>query len=225
MHYKLYISILCLLSFSTLVSFGQQPGRFKAQINYGINGNYYANTYEYNSEYNYLDIFDKKFVGTTGGVEVSYALTNNASIFTGYSKTTNTGTKNLRMDVGNVQFYLSDFKLRHINHFVTVGYERRFKASQPAFTYHLGATLVFQQQQEISLGNLYYGPPVSPYISVSERSGRKSGLNKAGLFAGFEYRRPIDKRFDLGLKVRGYYMLTNSSFETITLTPTLTYKF
>ena len=48
---------------------------------------------------------------------------------------------------------------------------------------------------------------------------------EGGTFLGFGFSRKIDTKFELGIKSRVYYLISVSSFELVTLTPTLSYTF
>lgn len=64
----------------------------------------------------------------------------------------------------------------------------------------------------------------TPFVMVSESNRGNGYAEEGGVVAGLEYSRPIDTRLRLGIKVRGYYLASVSTFEMLTLTPTLTYQ-
>ena len=74
-------------------------------------------------------------------------------------------------------------------------------------------------QQEVEIGNF------ANYILFDERKYKNNKLEEGGVFTGFHYSKPIDTKFELGIKTRVYYLISTGSFEAVTLTPTLTYFF
>ena len=78
-------------------------------------------------------------------------------------------------------------------------------------------------QQEITI---YYPSSLDPgAVLINERNYKNSGLQEGGVLGGLQYEFPIDTRFYLGLKARGYYLLSLGTFELASLTPTLRYRF
>ena len=75
------------------------------------------------------------------------------------------------------------------------------------------------QQQEIGIENF------ANQILIKERKYKNSKLEEGGVFAGIHFQKKVDTKFELGLKLRAYYLISISTFEALTLTPTLTYNF
>ena len=112
-----------------------------------------------------------------------------------------------------------DFRLRHVNNAFQALYEH---ALTPDFRVHAGLLYMTTASQTafvapVLVGNL-------PFVAVSESNRGNNYAEEAGVVAGLEYSRPIDTRLRLGLKVRGYYLASVSTFEMLTLTPTLSYQ-
>ena len=163
----------------------------------------------------------KNFLGTAMGAELKFKLNTSSSLLFGYTRTFNKDEKDFTGSLNGVDIYIQDFNLRHINDFYLLAYERRFKKSNPSFTYHLGLLYATMHQQEIELENFYNGP----VVIIQERNLKSFGLNEAGFFGGVEYSKKIDTKFEAGIRIRGYYLATANTFEAITLTPTLRYFF
>lgn len=200
--------------------YSQKLSRFSIEANYGLNGNFFVRSYdEVGGPFNKTYLYKKKFLGTIGGLDIKYALNKRSSIAIAYSRSINKGTKNFNGFVDNVQIIVEDFQLRHINNFYQACYERDFFKESPSFKYHVGIVYARMNQQEIMIENW------DNRVVIQERNFKNSYLEEAGIFAGFQYSKKIDTKFELGIKVRGYYLISANTFEAITLTPTLSYRF
>ncbi|MFY7840475.1 MAG: hypothetical protein ACOVP7_09370 [Lacibacter sp.] len=198
----------------------QNSGKVSLDINYGFNGNFFVRSYdETDGPQNKTYLYKKNFLGTIGGIELKYHLNNNSSIIAGYARSTNKGEKNYSGTINGVDVFINNFNIRHNNDFYLLAYERRFKKSTPAFTYHLGFVLATMHQQEISIENF------ANEIVLDERNFKNSKLQEAGILGGVKFQKKIDTKFELGISIRGYYLISAQTFEALTLTPTLTYRF
>lgn len=213
---------LTLLFLSSLPFFGsaQKQSAFSIEVNYGLNGNFFVRSYdETGGPQNKTYLYKKNFLGTIGGIELKYHFKNNSALVAGFARSTNKGEKNYAGQIGGTTILINDFNIRHTNSFYQLAYERRFKKNKPEFSWQLGAVIATMDQQEISIENF------SNQIIIEERNFKNSKLQELGVFAGIQFKKKIDTKIDLGLRIRGYYLASVQTFEAITLTPTLTYKF
>lgn len=209
---------MCVVAFSQLQA--QKSDKFSLELNYGLNGNFFVRSYdELGGPPNKTYLYKKKFLGTVGGIELKYHLDNISSLIAGYSRSSNKGEKNYSGNINGIDVFVSDFNLRHNNDFYQVGYERRFKKSNPVLKYHIGVVIATMHQQEISIENF------DNQVLIDERNFKNSKLQEAGVFGGVHFQKKIDTKLELGLRIRAYYLVSVQTFEALTLTPTLTYTF
>lgn len=198
----------------------QNSGKISIDINYGLNSNFFVRSYdETGGPQNKTYLYKKNLLGTIGGIELKYHFNNNSALIAGYSRSTNKGEKNYIGVINGVDIFINDFNIRHNNDFYLLAFERRFKKSNPAFTYHVGLVVATMHQQEISIESF------ANQISLDERNFKNSKLQEAGVLGGFHFQKKIDTKLDLGIRIRGYYLVSAQTFEALTLTPTLTYTF
>jgi hypothetical protein len=62
-------------------------------------------------------------------------------------------------------------------------------------------------------------------LGFEERNFKNSRLEEGGEFLGIQYQPKIDNHFYLGIRSRGYYVISAYYFATVTLNPTLSYFF
>lgn len=217
MKIPLSLAFLMFLQFS---GNAQQQSAFSLDVNYGLNGNFFVRSYdETGGPQNKTYLYKKNFLGTIGGIELKYHFKNHSALVAGFARSTNKGEKNYAGQIGGTTILINDFNIRHTNSFYQLAYERRFKKNKPEFSWQLGALLATMHQQEISIENF------SNQVTIDERNFKNSKLQELGVFAGIQFQQKIDTKIDLGLRIRGYYLVSVQTFEAITLTPTLTYKF
>ncbi|MDN3657361.1 hypothetical protein QWZ08_17045 [Ferruginibacter paludis] len=198
----------------------QNSKRFSLEVNYGLNGNFFVRSYdETEGPANKTNFYNKNFLGTVGGIEMNYHLNDHSSLIGGYSRSTNAGEKNYSGNVNGVNLFIKDFNIRHSNDFYQLGYERRFNKSNPMLKYHFGVVYATMHQQEISVENF------ANDIIVEERNFKNSRLEEGGIFGGVHFQKKIDTKFELGIRVRAYYLISAQTLEAVTFTPTLTYLF
>jgi hypothetical protein len=158
--------------------------------------------------------YKKNFIGSIGGFEVKYNLTAKSSINLAYAKSVNKREINYDNGVNATILY---FNITHTNHFYQLSYEQSISKKLRNIKIHGGLFYLGMNQQEVD---------VSPFgVLFEERDFKHNKLEEGGVFIGFHYFKKIDTKFDLGIKGRVYYLISTSSFEAITLTPTLTYHF
>lgn len=210
--------IILLLQIITINLIAQKKSRFSAEINYGIQGNYFVRDYREENRPGTVKAFlNKEFIGSIGGIELKYSATKKASWGIGYSRSTNNRTMQYNNVINGFGVYFSDFQIKHLNEFFQLFYERKFAKKNPQFNYHLGLFYLRSQQQEVAIYNNAVG--------FEQRNFKNSNLEEGGAFAGLQYSTFIDTKFELGIKSRLYYLISTNSLEAITFTPTLTYHF
>ncbi len=216
---KSYILYIFFLSIPLLAE-SQKKNKLSIECNYGLNGNFFVRSYdESNGPSNKTNFYNKDFLGTIGGVELKYHLNNSSSLLFSYSRSSNKGEKNYEGNINGVDIYIQYFNIRHTNDFYQVAYERKFKKSNPSLKYHIGFVIANSHQQEISIENF------SNQVIIQERDYKHFKLQEGGVFGGLHFTKKIDTKIEAGLKIRVYYLISVSTLEAITLTPTLTYNF
>ena len=215
---QIYLVVL-----STLISlslFSQKESKISLELNYGINGNFFVRSYnETEGPGNKTYFLKKNFIGPVGGIELKYRLNKKSRLGIAYAKATNKKEIQYTGSINGVSIGIKDFKISHINKFFQLYYERDFNKKTPSFKYHIGLLYLLMNQQEIEISNF------ANAISIEERNFKRNKLEEGGVFAGLHYSKKIDTRFEAGIKARVYYLISTSSLEAITLTPTLTYHF
>ncbi|GGG39758.1 hypothetical protein [Hymenobacter glacieicola] len=190
----------------------QAARRFTLQVHYGANGNFFTSTQVTEGPREFVRTH---FLGTAGGGAVAYRLTPASALSLEYTRSVNSRPVRFVQLVGPTNTpIVSDLRIRYLNNAFQAVYERSLSRSGH-WKAHAGLLYLTTASQSVQLG--------SPVV-VSEINRRNSYSEEAGVVAGLEYSRPIDTRLRLGLKVRGYYLATVSTFEMLTLTPTLSYQ-
>ncbi|MBC6610493.1 hypothetical protein H8B15_06145 [Hymenobacter sp. BT507] len=215
---KLYwVMCLALLGYGQAAQAQQMPvsRRFTVQVHYGAAGNFFASSFR-DTPYELQRV---NFLGTAGGGEVSYRVGKAGAVALAYTRSVNMDEKHLSYltNWGTTQYV--DFRLRYVNNAFQAIYER---ALTPDFKVHAGLLYMTTASQ-----TLYPGPPNSygaPYTTIDESNMGNNYPEEGGVVAGLEYSRPIDTRLRLGIKARGYYLISVRTFEMLTLTPTLSYS-
>lgn len=205
--------------FLILITFrvdAQKVNRFSLRANYGLQGNFFFNGYEELGRPDGTAFLKKNFIGSIGGLDLSYRLTKLASINVGYSKSINSKRINYFTRINGVDIYISDFEIKHENRFYQLWYQRSLSKKNNHFNFELGVYYVRTQQQEISIGN---------YVAFEQRNFKNSYLEEGGFSAGLHYKVKIDTHFDLGVQSRIYYTVSADELELISLAPTLSYRF
>ncbi|WP_143434726.1 hypothetical protein [Hymenobacter roseosalivarius] len=189
--------------------------RFTLQIQYGVGANFQAASFrDTPSELQRVNL-----QGAVGGGEVSYRVGQKGAVALGYTRSVNMDEKHLRYQNSSTTTTQIDFRLRYINNAFQVLYERALNSD---FKAHAGLVYMTTASQTAYVYPLIAGN--MPFVTVSESNRGNNYAEEAGIVAGLEYSRPIDTRLRLGLKIRGYYLASVSTFEMLTLTPTLSYQ-
>lgn len=197
----------------------QQTGppvrRLGVQVHYGAVGNFFASSFR-DTPYELQNV---RFLGTAGGAELSYRVGQRGAVALGYTRSVNMDFKRIPYETAWGTTPTVDFRLRYINNAFQAVYERSVASN---LRVHAGLLyLTTASQSAYYQGQTSYGAPA---FAISESNRSNGYAEEAGVVAGLEYSRPIDTRLRLGLKVRGYYLLSVTTFEMLTLTPTLTYS-
>lgn len=214
----LLIFLVSLISLSPILA--QKKNKLSIEINYGLNGNFFVRDYdELGGPVNKKYFYKKNFIGTISGIELKKQINKVSNLSIGYARSINKGSKDYFGNVNGVYVLIDAFNIRHTNDFYQLGYERKFKKSNPQFTYHLGLVYARMQQQEIQFETY------DNIIVIQERNYKNSKLEEAGVFGGFQFVKKVDTKFTAGLRLRGYFLISTGTLEAIVFTPTLSYKF
>jgi hypothetical protein len=215
-----YILIFVLVSINSIMLFAQKDSRVTLEINYGLNGNFFVSDEGYGRQGgpSTTKFYQKNFIGSIKGIEVKYSFTKKARLGFGFANSIN--NKEINYSGRFIGAGIRDWKITHTNNFYQLFYERDFDKQKRNFKYHAGLFYLRSNQQEIDIEDVPNGG-----IGFEERNFKNSNLEEGGVFLGFHYSKKIDTKFELGIKSRIYYLLSTSSLEAITLTPTLTYHF
>jgi hypothetical protein len=210
--------LIFLLSLSPFVVLAQKKSKFSFEVNYGLNGNFFVRSYQEQAPpFPVTEISNKNFIGTIGGIELKYDVTNRASWGFGYAKSSNQKTINYTSIVNGIELSIKDFDIKHVNHFYQIFYERDIIKKIPALRSQIGLFYLRPEQQEISISR--------NGILFEQRNFNNSYLEEGGIFVGLHYSKKIDTKFELGIRSRIYYLISTNSLEAVTFTPTLTYLF
>lgn len=201
-------------------AFSQQESKFSVEINYGLNGNFFVRSYdELGGPDNKAYYYKKNFIGSIAGLNFQYKINGNNALFMGYERSINIGKKNAARRIDGIDVFIEDFKLRHIDNIYFLGYGYLAKVKKSNLKIEAGLTIITDAQQTLGIENW------DGYVSIEERNYKNSNMIQGGTFVGFGFSRKIDTKFELGIKSRVYYLISVSSFEAVTLTPTLSYTF
>lgn len=164
----------------------------------------------------FLDFYDKNRIGSflTFGVHWLFNSKNNLELH--YSKQVHVGKKNFDGMILNIPVNIKDFKLRHTNHFFEFNYSRSIFSKDSWIL--IGGYLLYPEQQEIAIFP-------NGFVEIEERNHKNSNLQEGGLMAGMRYNKAISGNFQLGIELKAYFTASAGYFETISLTPTLSYSF
>ncbi|MGZ8544597.1 MAG: hypothetical protein ACXWV0_04840 [Flavisolibacter sp.] len=212
--------LFILLAFCLNITNAQTNSRLSLEINYGLNGNFFVGSYdEQGGPQGKTYFFNKDFIGTIAGIELTYQLNDRSRLGLAYARSINKETINFDGTVSGVDVIIRDFQIRHINNFYQLFYDRSFSRKLPALHYQGGIFYLRMAQQELEIANFMNA------VNMDERNYKNSRLEEGGVFAGLHFSKYIDKKFELGIKSRVYFLASTGTFEAVTLTPTLTYHF
>lgn len=210
-----YVLLFLLFLVQNLSSTAQvKKSKLSLEINYGLNGNFFVRDYDETAPPPVKLFYKKNFIGSIGGFEVKYNLSERSSIGLGYGKSVNKREINYN---NGINASIANFNITHVNHFYQLFYETSLSKKSNNVKLQGGIFYLRMNQQEID---------ASPRgVSFEERDFEHNKLEEGGVFLGLHYLKKIDTKFHAGLKFRVYYLVSTSTLEAITLTPTLTYSF
>lgn len=206
-----------------IIGYSQNHSKFTFAFNYGMNGNFFVRGYNETSPLNEVLLYKKNFIGSIGGVELTYKLGAVSKIGVGYSRSVNQGKKNFETFLNGVEILIKDFNITHKNSFFQVLVDLELVKKQFALSYQMGGYLVYTSMQELLIGpgDIF----TNPAIIVRERNTENSHLQEAGVFLGFNLTRPVNTQFNIGLNSRVYYTASARFLELVSFTPSLTFNF
>ena len=208
--------LFCVISFNAF----PQNSKFSLEANFGINGNFFVvNRDEESGPTDKTYFYTKNFIGKIGGFEANYQIGKKSLLFAGYNRSVNAAQKNYSGRVGNIDIAIRDFTIRDINNIFLAGYRRDFFQKKFRGAFELGTVLMYSSNQVIMIENW------DNIVYIDESNYKNSQSVEGGVFAGFQISKKIDNHFDLGIRFRAHYLISVSSLEMITLTPTLCYRF
>ena len=201
--------ILFTLFFTTLI-FAQEDksffSKFEIAANYGVAGNFFV---DYGREMNtnndliepiYSEVFDefqlyqKNFVGTSGGISITYNFNNKNALAFSFDRTLNYGKYNGVPVLNNgTPVILNDIKLRHLNHFYSLTY-RRSLDKKKSFYASVGIMYIRMNQAEIKVGLS------ENIVIIEERNYDNSNLEEGGFVFGLEKYFYKSGKFDVGIQ-------------------------
>ena len=208
------LSIFTFFVFQTSIA---QP-RWFIEGSFGINANFSVNRYQEDGPIpNSVYLYKKDAIGAASGVELKFRSGKKSAFFIGYNRTMNSAVKNLSETRNGVTVEVVNFTIRNINDFFIAGYERSLGKKWKNWKINAGLGIVYFNQQEISLEQ--------DIFLVQERDFKYFNLVEACVLGGVEYGQMIDKKFELGFRVRAFYVFSAGYMESITATPVLRYHF
>ena len=212
--------LYAIVFFNSLSCFSQNKSRFSLQVNYGLTGNFFVRNYDeaYSPSYTHKYFYSKNFIGTVAGIYADYRVSRRSFVFVEYSRSTNMGRKNYFKDANGTEVYIRDFRIRHINNFYHLGYGLNIKMKNFVLRPDIGVMEIYDSKQTITIEDLNS-------IRIDESNFKNDNSVEGGVFLGLGCTKKIDTKFDIGIKARVYYLISTSSLEAVTLTPTLTYHF
>ena len=204
-----------------LPSVAQKADRFRLEAGYGAQANFFVSTYnDVYSPGNSSTYFRKKDpIGTMAATEAHFRLGRRSFLSAGFARSVNSARVDFSGTVGTAQVDITGFHLRHLTHFFTLGYARAVERNRSEWQGAAGLVYLTTQQQEFELDR------ATRDVMLNERNFSRNRLAEGGVYGGVQYLRRIDSRFRAGVKLRVYYLVSVASFETLALTPTLTFSF
>lgn len=166
-----------------------------------------------------LELIQKQLIGTIGGIELNYHLSERSDLGIVYERQINYGKFNLNTTLNNgTQVFVDDIKLRHLNQFFAVNYKLALNKSRN-FKAIIGLYYLKLNQAEINI-NLS-----ANFLEIEERNVKNSNLEEAGFFTGLEYYFYKSGQFEFGIQSKLYVTVSTGEFEALSITPKLKYNF
>lgn len=194
----------------------QKMSGIQLEVNYGLNGNFFVRSY---TEQNFAgfgqSFYNKNFIGSIGGIELAYALSEKTAIRLGYSRSIN--SRRINFEQTGSPIFVQDFTISHKNNFYQLLLTRKIGKIAEGFSLEGGAYYLRSLQQEVDISALS--------ASFEERNFKNSRLEELGAIIGFQYQQKVDAHFYIGLRTRFYFTISTGAPELIAFTPTLSYHF
>lgn len=211
----LSLFIFCCARFSIA-----QKSKISFDLHFGPQANFFVRSYDESPNSIYKKSFYKKnLIGTIGGAEIKFSVGKKGALVAGYASSSNTSTIGYATTINGVFLGISDFNITHKNKFFQLGYELAVQKSKSKLFAEGGVFYLRSNQQEISISES------RREILVEERNFNKNKLEEGGIYLGLSYMINIDTKVRFGFKSRLYYLVSTSTFESLTFTPTLSYRF
>jgi hypothetical protein len=197
----------------------QDTGPFSLEMNFGMQANFFVRSYEENSPAYYKAFLNKNALGTMGGADLKCGISKKSALGIGYARTVNTKEINSYDNFNGISIGIIDLNIRHVNNMFFLYYDHSINRKNILWNLEGGVCYVRSQLQEISF------PIQRNGVLFEERNVKNSGMEEAGVFAGFKASWKIDNKFRLGIRSRIFYLASVSTLECISITPTLSYEF
>jgi len=230
-----YSFLICNLVFTTIL-FSQEEhsflSKFELSVNYGIAGNFFVNyDFEvntqdgniqplYNEAFDEFNFFQKNFIGTSGGLSITYKFNAKNALAFSFDRNMNHGKYNEEIILNNgTSVFINDIVLRQKNHFFSLTFRRSLNRKNNFYA-SLGINYLRHNQSEITV------PLSDNFIIIRERNYENSGFEEGGFVIGLEKYFFKSGQFELGILSKLFLLTSNPDLiETITLTPVLRYNF
>ena len=171
---RLIFIILVIIENSHLQA--QTKNRISLEINYGIGGNFFVRSYDETRPIPVAAFYNKNFIGSIGGFEVKYNITNNSSLNLAFARSVN--KREITYDIGGNVTILY-FHISHINNFYQLFYETALSKKIKYFKVHGGIYYLRMSQQEVDV------TPVGALFE--ERDFEHNKLEEGGVFLGIHF--------------------------------------
>lgn len=207
----------------TLVTKAQVAGRWSVEAGFGLQGNFFViNKFYADNRFSdgSAEFNRKNFIGTLGALEVAYNLGKRGALNAGVSFTANNRKIDFATTVNGVPVLLDNFRITHRNQFFQLGYQYRVTPQSPRLLVEAGLFYLRMQQQEVEISAT---TPLG--ISLIERDYNDYKLEEGGVFAGIGTGHRFTEHWEAGLRSRLYFLVSTGSFEAITLSPYIRYRF
>mgnify|MGYP006283402261 CR=1 FL=1 len=206
--------------------------KFELSVNYGLAGNFFVNYDEdvvredgnivplYSEVFDTFRLFQKNFIGTSGGFTVGYNFNTKNAITFSFDRNIHNGKYDGTFVLANGSpIFVRDIVLRHRNHFVSLTYRRSLNKKNN-FYVHLGINYLRHNQAEINIAIS------SNFVEIRERNYDNANFEEGGFVVGLEKYLYKSGQFELGIQSKLFLLTSNPDLvETLTLVPILRFNF
>lgn len=200
------------------IAFSQSKEKLFLGIGYGAAYSFFVH-YEQPPDQvppGFLAFYNKNRIGSISSLNLGYCISPKNCLAITYSRQMHVGRKNFAANVAGARLFMIDFKLRHTNNFFELSYSRSL-SKKGDFWASVGVYVLNPEQQEIDLfGNK---------ITIEERNDKNSNLQEGGFVGGIKWRGKLSEHFFGGFEAKVYFTASIGTFETISITPILSYCF